>query len=535
MAEISTTSSQRPTSKVVDLHIPCPNPKCSSSDAYCTYEDGHGYCYSCTYFKPPDKKTEDFKEVSDTVFTYEYLPHRGLTKESLARYEAKTKVNSEGKPISIGFKYPNGSYKIRDLEKKAFTSQGDISKAGLFGRDKFTAGSHKYVTITEGEYDAISLNQVLRTPVVSVRSSTSARLDASIDRSWLNSFERIYIAFDADESGRTAASNVAKLFDPNKVYDVKFPGGARKDASDYVQAGEGDLLTNLWWNAKRYLPDSVISSNAEFKKILEAPVKTGVPYPFPTLNYMTYGIRTGESVLITAQEGVGKTELMHAIEYQLLRETDSAIGAIFLEEPKRRHLQALAGLHLAKPVHLPDTGVSDSEIFVALTKAVQVDDRLHLYSHFGSDDPEVLIDTIRFLVSGRSCRYVLFDHITMAVSGSSGENERRQLDYLSTRLEMLVKELDFALIMVSHVNDDGLTRGSRNISKVADIRIDLTRDVISPDDRTRNTTNLMVSKNRFCGRTGPAGKLLFDPFTYSYSEVADGWPTNDNGIAKVAA
>ncbi len=92
-------------------------------------------------------------------------------------------------------------------------------------------------------------------------------------------------------------------------------------------------------------------------------------------------------------------------------------------------------------------------------------------------------------------------------------------------------------MIVSHVNDDGLTRGSRNISKVADIRVDLTRDVKNSDDRKRNTTNLMVSKNRFCGRTGPAGQLLFDPYTYTYSETYDGLEaTNDNnGSKKLAA
>jgi len=83
---------------------------------------------------------------------------------------------------------------------------------------------------------------------------------------------------------------------------------------------------------------------------------------------------------------------------------------------------------------------------------------------------------------------------------------------------MLVKELDFALILVSHVNDDGLTRGSRNIAKVADIRIDLTRDVTAADPIVRRTTNVMVRKNRFCGRTGPAGQLLFDPATYTLNE-----------------
>lgn len=465
------------------------------------------------------------------VFTYEYLPSRGITKRTLEYYDVKTKINSDGKPISTGYRYPNGSYKVRTLDKKGFYSEGDISKAGLFGRDKFTAGSHKYVTITEGELDALSLYQALGTPVVSVHSASSAGMDCSVDRSYLNSYERIYLAFDADEAGRDAEAKVAKLFDYNKVYRVAYPGGTRKDANDYIRNGEKDELVNLWWNAKKYLPQTIISSFHEFNKIFKEVPKVGIPYPFPTLSHMTYGIRTGESVLITAQEGVGKTEIMHAIEYQLLKETKDAIGAIFLEEPKRRHLQAISGIHLRKPVHLPDCRVSDAEAFAALQEVVREDDRLHIYSHFGSDDPEVILDTIRFLVSARNCKYILLDHITMVVSGLGGESERRALDYLSTRLEMMVKELDFALIVVSHVNDEGLTRGSRNISKIADIRIDLKRDVTSSDPVIRRSTHLTVSKNRYCGRTGPAGVLLFDPATYTLEEdLGYGSPTTTDQV-----
>jgi len=71
---------------------------------------------------------------------------------------------------------------------------------------------------------------------------------------------------------------------------------------------------------------------------------------------MTYGIRTGESVLITAQEGVGSTEVMHAILHNILTETSVAVGSIFLEEPKKRLLQSIAGIDLKRPVHLPDSG-----------------------------------------------------------------------------------------------------------------------------------------------------------------------------------
>ncbi len=393
------------------------------------------------------------------------------------------------------------------------------------------AGSHRYITITEGYEDALSLQMVLRSPVVSVHSASSAVADCSADRSYLNSFERIYLAFDGDEPGRAAAASVAKLFDYSKLYEVKFPGGKRKDANDFVHAGDQVGLLNLWNNAKKFLPQHIESELRVFKNILfEAPVK-GVSYGIPTLDYMTYGIRPGESVLLTAQEGVGKTEVMHKIMYSILKELpDAAVAGIFLEEPKKRLLQALAGIHLRRPVHLPDCGTSDAETFDAVQDLVKEDDRLHMYSHFGSDDPEHILDTIRFLVSARGCRYVFLDHITMVVSGLGGDNERRALDYLSTRLEMLVKELEFALIVVSHVNDDGLTRGSRNISKIADIRIDLTRDIKSSDPIIRRTTHLMISKNRFCGRTGPAGQLLFDPATYTLNEDL-GYgitPANDN-------
>lgn len=459
----------------------------------------------------------------EDTYTAEYLPLRGITKDTFRFYDCPTAINAEGKPVKIKFPYPNGSAKYRTLENKGFYTKdapdgGTFNKSGLFGRNKFAAGSNKAVIITEGELDALSLYQVLRIPVVSVHSSSTARTDCSLERPWLNAFERIYLAFDGDGPGRDAAQSVAALFDFNKVYELKFPGGNRKDANDYLRNGERDELATLFANAKRYLPSTIISSFNEFDKIIAEELKSGVDYPWPTLNFMTYGIRTGESVLITAQEGIGKTEVMHAIEHQLLTETNDAIGAIFLEEPKRRHLQALAGIHLKTPVHLPDSGVSAARTSAAVREVVGDDDRLHIYSHFGSDDPDVILDTIRFLVVARSCRYILLDHVTMVVSGLGGREATTALDYLSTRLEMMVKELDFALIMVSHVNDEGLTRGSRNISKIADIRIDLDRDVKAADPVVRRSTHLMISKNRFCGRTGPAGVLLFDPITYTLSE-----------------
>lgn len=507
-------------STIVNLHIPCP--KCPSSDAYVEYADGHGYCFACQYFKP---SKEDFL---DNTFTYEYLPHRGLTKKTLEFYDIKTKVDHDGKPVSCGFIYPSGSIKVRHLDQKLFTWTGGVvgGTSGLFGRDRFPAGSSKTVTISEGEYDAASLYQVLHSPCVSVTSSSAAARDCTMERSWLNSFERIYLAFDGDGPGREAVAAVARLFDYNKVFVLDFDS-ILKDANEFLKQGKEDELKQIWQNAKRYLPEKLIAvGKHNIRQLLGEAPSRGIPYPIKSLDAMTYGVRKGEAVLVTAKEGVGKTELLHAILHSTLKESKDAVGALFLEEPKGDLLRHLAGIELQRPAHLPDGGCSETDVVDAVGKSIGEDERLLLYSHFGSDDPDVLLDTIRFMVTARNVGVVFLDHIGMSVSGIVAEkDERRALDYLSTRLEMMVKELNFALILVSHVNDNGETRGSRLIGKNCDIRIDATRDVLNPDDAKRNTLHLSISKNRPIGKTGYVCGLLFDPFTRSYTEVS----ANDNG------
>jgi twinkle protein len=501
-------------SKVVHGYLPCP--VCPSSDAYFEYDDGHAYCFSCNYYK------SNKKDYEDLAFTFEYLPWRGITKATMESYDVRTKIDPDGRPISIGFRYPNGSYKVRSLDEKVFRWEG-INSPSLFGQDKCIPGAFKYITITEGEADALSLHQVLGGPVVSVQAGSSAGRDAASARSWLNTYERIYLAFDNDAVGREAAAAVARLFDYNKVYHVKF--GTRKDANEYLQAGEEAILKNIWWSAKKYLPENIVSSLDDFANTLKQPIKLGVPYPFKALTNMTYGIRTGESVLITAREKVGKTEFMHIILHNLLKETqDVGIAGLFIEEPKQRTLQAIAGIELGKPVHLPDSGVSNDQVIEAFNKVVGRDDRLYLYSHFGSNDPEIILDTIRFLATACACKYVLFDHIGMAVSGLGGDNERVALDYLGTRLEMMVKELDFALIYVSHVNDFGQTRGSRYLGKLCDVRIDLMRETDNLDPDIRNVLQVTIPYQRFSYMSGPVGRYKYNPRTLVYTPEAD----NDN-------
>lgn len=525
-------------------HQPCPCGE--SSDAYTIYEDG-GYCFSCSkaFKKDVDKernvdiilrssarmtsigrgKEVTVEEFVSPKFNYtkQLISFSGLTKDTLEKYGIYSNLNDQGKVVEHVYPYPNGALKHRRADVKDFYASGPMSTATLFGKDKFSPGCAQSITITEGEKDAASVYQMLgsKYPSVSVRGAASAKADCQNEHKYLNSFEKIYLCFDNDEPGQKAAKEVASLFDVNKIYFVEMGGGC-KDGNDYLTQGRQSEFVKLWWNARRFIPKGIVNSNEGVAEILRSKgASTIAHYPFASLDEMTYGIRSGEFILFTALEKVGKTEIIRAIEHKLIKETDYKLGIIHLEESEKRSIQGLLSYEFDTPCHLPDCNVSIDEQIKKYAELVKQDGRVNYYTHFGSDDPDTILDVIRYLVSVEGCKFIFLDHITMLVTGFEGDDERKKLDYISTRLAMLTRELDFTLFCVSHVNDNGQTRGSRNISKVADLIVHLERDIEAETFEKRNTTTPIVKGNRFAGRSGPAGYLRFDPFTYKVCEAAN--------------
>jgi len=460
-------------------------------------------------------------------FTYEYLPWRGITVATMRKFNIRTRINARGEPEAVGFEYSGGeAIKVRPLAEKKFFWTGEASRATLFGKEVFAAGQQT-ITLYEGEIDAASGYQILNMPSVSVRSASAAMGDCQKEYEYLNSFAKIYIAFDNDEAGKAAAAKVASLFDNRKVFLVKM--SKFKDANEHLTNNASEEFKNAWYNAKRFIPDNILSSYSEIREALSEKSRDAIAeYPFAELQRMTYGIRPGELVLIKAPEGVGKTEIMRAIEYHVLGTTDENIGIIHLEERKSRSIQGLAGYYLGQPVHLPDSTASLEEVFDAYQKLTKRDERVHIYKHFGSDDTDVILSSIRFLVAVCGCKLIFLDHISILVSGSKLSDERQELDYLSTQFKMLAEELDFAMIFISHINDSGDTRGSRNISKVSDVVVAVDRDKLAPTEVERNTTYLTIEKNRPASMTGPAGMLYFNRETFLIEDV----PYKDKSIPK---
>lgn len=355
-------------------------------------------------------------------------------------------------------------------------------------------------------------------PVVSVQSSSTAQRDCAASKKYLDSFERIYLCFDNDEPGKRAVQSVASLFPFNKVYVVELT--KYKDANDYQIKGEQPEFYRCWHNSKRRVPTNLIADFDKVAAILATKDKDKVAdFPFKGLQEATQGIRTGETYLFKALEGIGKTEVFGAIEHHVLKNTNINIGICHLEDPPKRVIQRLANYELQRPVHIGHLHqVSPDEVYNAFVAAAGRNNRVHIVESFESDNVDELLNQFRFLASACECKIIFFDHISRLVSGNLEGDERKVLDYASTRLSQLAQELDFANIMVSHVNDDGLTRGSRNISKEAWTVINMFREREAADDLIRNTTKFSIEKNRTVGITGPAGSIYFNPHTFTLSD-----------------
>ena len=523
-------------SKITEGQLPCP--KCTSSDAYFKYNDGHGFCYSCrSYFQESKEipKTEGsyHQYIHDVTnahhiaqalphMTKEYISRRGLTTETCRLYHIAT-YSTEDTPVFTEYEYNKAGkkYKWYDTikEKKQFTLIGNTNE--LFGQNLFNVGCAKSITITEGEDDAPSVFQMLgsKWPSVSVRSSATAYTDCKKAYEYLNSFSQIYLCFDNDTQGQKAVKKLSKLFDNRKLYHVQMT--KYKDANEYLEAGAIEEFKRIWYNAKQFRPEGIVSGLDSFREILESEgKKESIPYPFTELQKMTKGMRKGEIILLTAKRGLGKTEFTRSLEFQILKKTKDPIGIIHLEEGKVRALKGLAGLQKLQPMNMPDSEVQTNEIMEALEELLDRDDsRLHLYTHFGSDDPDVILDNIRYMVTSLGCQWIFLDHITMVVTGLPSVDQTPALDYISTQLGMMVEELNFGLVIVSHVNDDGLTRGSRNIENIAWVQIQLERDHLNPDPKVHDISKLTITKNRSASETGPAGELFFDRHTFTLRDM----------------
>lgn len=530
---------------------PCPRCRENGRDStgdhlFLMQDEKTWHCTRCKYTERDGEVMDELKKTSSRLTIEEVqelpsadVPTRALRADTLERYGVKVGFDeSTGEVRHLFFpRYSDGElvgYKQKDLAHKKFFPVGNMKNSDFFGQHLYGDGG-KFIIVTEGEEDALAASQMLADRGKSYRvislpdgAKTNTLKNNQSAHEWLESFEKVVVAFDQDEEGQAAAARWSKLLSPGKIRIMKF---SEKDANTLLLEGKEDEFWKSLQSAKPIKVTGVVSSGSTWDLISSREVVTSIPYPedWKELNEMTYGIRTGELDTWTSGSGMGKTQVLRELQYHLLKNTEDNIGIMALEEPLHDTVEALMSLELERRFHLPDVRetVSDDEAYNAWL-ATAGTNRLHMYDHWGSEDEESLLYYIRYMAQALECKYIFLDHLSIAVSEYANEgDERKNIDSLMSKLKRLTQELDIWLGLVVHLRktsgggsfEEGEVpslddlRGSGSIKQLSNNVYALARNQQAPSDEERNTSSLHVLKCRFTGATGEGGKLVFDAGT----------------------
>ena len=468
----------------------------------------------------PVKEKKDVTQVEVASVTYEGI--RGIDPEVCKIYGIQLQLDADGNPVRYAFKHP-ATVKYRGYHEKKFWLKDRVGLDDLFGPD-FNAGG-KRLYLVEGECDAASLYQALGKtyPVKSLPSASIGERFLKKNLDYLRSFQEVVYAGELDDAGRAAAEKLYAVM-PEKFWYV--PLTKWKDANEFLQNGDIEILKWAALKPQRYTPDNFFCSDSDVEKAIreENPYEY-VPTGLTGWDDKLRGLVKGGITFIKAKRGLGKTELVRFFETAMLKSEDTRIALLHAEEMKSTTYRAMASYELGVNVRTKDdakwNNVSEEDVIEAAKRATK-GDRTIIFEMRAADDPMKILEYIRLAATVYGADFIFVDHIQrLAYLSQAGvDGATSMLTALGSRAAQLCKELNVGLIFISQVNDDGRTKYAAALEEEAIICVLLERDLDSDDEIEQNTTTFVIDKNRPFSKLGAAGSVYYDPETTLLSEAA---------------
>tara|TARA_R100001460_G_scaffold17328_3_gene37439 strand:+ start:639 stop:2297 length:1659 start_codon:yes stop_codon:yes gene_type:complete len=538
-------------SKFIRHRLPCP--KCGGSDPVSMNEDKSAHCFSCsTHFanypeackgnivEVETKPTNTF--LNSYTGSYGALTDRDISEATAKKYSVRRVISSTNDISQHIYPYFNGNEivgtKTRFVENKNFSFAGTYEGTGLFGEQLFRNTGGKYLTITEGECDAMACYELMQSKWACVslkRGASGAVKDIRESIEFVESFDNVIICFDNDKAGREAARAVARILKPGKAKIMTFPNGY-KDANDMLRQKKFQEFTSAWWEARTYTPSGILELSAQKKDWLHREIKESIAYPWEGLNKKLYGLRKGELVTLTGGTGLGKSSVTRELEHWLIKNTEDNVGIVALEENWLRTADGIISIEANDRIYLNERRNHYTENqLISLFEKVIPEGRVFIHAHLGATDIDEIFSKLRYIIVGCECKWVVVDHLHMLVNVLSEGDERRGIDLLMQRLRSLVEETGVGLILVSHLrraagdkgHEQGVEvslshlKGSQGIAQLSDCVIALERNQQASNEDEANTTRVRVLKSRYTGDTGLACNLRYNTETGRLFEVTE--------------
>jgi twinkle protein len=460
-----------------------PHEACGSSDALQVFlkDDGavDGFCFACNTFvkhpygegEVPDIKPSPPEDKQAKVDAYTQhpwmtdLPSRKLRADSFKYFGCKMELSQQDgvTPAAILFPYAEPgklrAWKLRVLDdSKRMWCIGALKPCMPFGWARAIRSGQRTLYITEGEFDAIALWQVLKDAnrntayadnnpaVISLKSGSSSAKALALDlRVEINKhFDEVVLCFDMDEAGQEAATEVCRLCPSWKTATLP-----DKDPNDSLINGASKALKAAVVFRAEKPKNSRILAAASLHDMGRVQAEMGLSTPWDKLTEMSRGFRDGETWYWGAGVKMGKSELVNAIAAHMIKVHGRKVLLAKPEEAPGKSYKLLAGKIAGKIFHDPniefDYSAYDSAGEVIGDNAFFLD----IYQFL---DWKNLKTDIEHIVETEGVKDVIIDPITCFTNGMDPSTANTFLLGLASEAAALAKDLNILIHMFCHLN-----------------------------------------------------------------------------------
>lgn len=476
-------------------------------------------------FRKPDKP----KAHRPKGRVLEYLHGRGLTDETIAAYRVAANDADDGLifPFLRGGELINLKYlALERPDGKKIVRQEKDAEPCLFGWQAIPDRA-RAVVLCEGEIDAMTWWQQ-GFPALSVWSGAGNLQWVETEWERLARFDRIYLAFDADEAGQAGTAAAVERLGRARCLVVTTP---YKDANECLAQGCDRTAFREIIDGATSMDPKELRSGSEFRDAVMARFfpaegkRKGWDTPFDKLTAKDVMFHDGELVIVNGINGHGKTKFISQMALSLMRQGARCCVASMEVKPDQllhsMSIQACAMRHPAPP-------------FVEFVQDYW-DGRLWLFDVVGATKTDYLLDVFRYARAryGITCFFV----DSLAKCGLDEDDYNGQKRFVETLCDFK-NETDSTVFLVTHsrkldgehrIVDKMDIKGTGAIADLADIITTVWRNKakeMKPDGEREGSdpdARWYWQKNRNGDFEGSC-QLWFDIDTYQFKESADARP-----------
>ncbi|MBW1697847.1 MAG: AAA family ATPase [Deltaproteobacteria bacterium] len=394
-----------------------------------------------TFKKPETNQADRYHQaLLKDQSAMEYVRGRGISIESVKRFKLGLFEKNGIRWLSIPHYRNNNlvNIKFRSLppaEKDFRRIPG--CESILFNCDCLKA--QQEIFLTEGELDAITLIQA------GIENTVSGTTGAgSFDPEWidiLKPLKRIYLCYDADDSGQQGARSLAKRLGYNRCFNVELPEG--QDINDYFNSGN-DIFAfqNLVNQARRFDLPGVISMEAAFDLLAREKSRsesdTGLLTPWQNVNHLVKSFRPGDLIIVSAPPKTGKTTWCLNIGEHLTLQNIPVLFFCLEMRPERLTYKLIQSAYRKENLSSEDIEKARNEFS---------DIPLYFGHSFKKQKLEDVLQLIREAIQRYDLKLVIFDNLHFLIRSVSNVNE--ELGQAVQGFKLLAEEMEIPIIAIA--------------------------------------------------------------------------------------